>query len=37
MIHEVNDNINYKVYTTDLNSTEFDILQYPFGYLVLMI
>ena len=32
-IHEVNDNINYKVYTTDLNSTEFDILQYPFWLL----
>ncbi len=32
-IHEVNDNINYKVYTTDLNSTEFEILSYPFWLL----
>ena len=32
-IHEVNDNINYKVYTTDLNSTEFEILQIPFWLL----
>jgi len=32
-IHEVNENINYKVYTTDLNSTEFEILQYPFWLL----
>ena len=32
-IHEVNDNINYKVYTTDLNSTEFEILKIPFWLL----
>ena len=32
-IHEVNNNINYKVYTTDLNSTEFEILSYPFWLL----
>lgn len=32
-IHEVNDNINYKVYTTDLNSTEFEILSFPFWLL----
>lgn len=32
-IHEVNENINYKVYTTDLNSTEFEILIYPFWLL----
>ncbi len=32
-IHEVNDNINYKVYTTDLNSQEFEILSYPFWLL----
>ena len=32
-IHEVNDNINYKVYTTDLNSTEYEILQIPFWLL----
>lgn len=32
-IHEVNENINYKVYTTDLNSTEFEILSYPFWLL----
>ena len=32
-IHEVNENINYKVYTTDLNSTEFEILTYPFWLL----
>ena len=32
-IHEVNDNINYKVYITDLNSTEFEILSYPFWLL----
>lgn len=32
-IHEVNENINYKVYTTDLNSTEFEILQFPFWLL----
>lgn len=32
-IHEVNENINYKVYTTDLNSTEFEILTYPFWFL----
>ena len=32
-IHEVNENINYKVYTTDLNSTEFEILRYPFWIL----
>ena len=32
-IHEVNSNINYKVYTTDLNSTEFEILKYPFWLL----
>lgn len=32
-IHEVNDNINYKVYTTDLNSTQFEILSYPFWLL----
>ena len=33
IIHEVNENINYKVYTTDLNSTEFEILTYPFWLL----
>ena len=32
-IHEVNENINYKVYTTDLNSTEFEIISYPFWLL----
>jgi len=32
-IHEVNENINYKVYTTDLNSTEFELLKYPFWLL----
>ena len=32
-IHEVNENINYKVYTTDLNSMEFEILTYPFWLL----
>ncbi len=32
-IHEVNENINYKVYTTDLNSTEFEILRLPFWLL----
>lgn len=32
-IHEVNENINYKVYTTDLNSTKFEILTYPFWLL----
>lgn len=32
-IHEVNDNINYKVYTTDLNNTEFEILSFPFWLL----
>ncbi len=32
-IHEVNDNINYKVYTTDLTSNEFQILQMPFWLL----
>ena len=32
-IHEVNENINYKVYTTDLNSTEFEVLKYPFWLL----
>lgn len=32
-IHEVNENINYKVYTTDLNSTEFEIVSYPFWLL----
>ena len=32
-IHEVNENINYKVYTTDLNSSEFEILQMPFWLL----
>lgn len=32
-IHEVNENINYKVYTTDLNSTEFELLTYPFWLL----
>ena len=32
-IHEVNENINYKVYTTDLNSNEFEILQMPFWLL----
>ena len=32
-IHEVNENINYKVYTTDLNSTEFELLRYPFWLL----
>jgi len=32
-IHEVNNNINYKVYTTDLNNTEFEILSYPFWLL----
>ena len=32
-IQEVNPNINYKVYTTDLNNTEFEILSYPFWLL----
>lgn len=32
-IHEVNENINYKVYTTDLVNTEFEILKYPFWLL----
>lgn len=32
-IHEVNENINFKVYTTDLNSTEFELLKYPFWLL----
>ena len=32
-IHEVNENINYKVYTTDLNSSEFEIIQMPFWLL----
>ena len=32
-IHEVNENINYKVYTTDLNSNEFELLRYPFWLL----
>ena len=32
-IHEVNENINYKVYTTDLSSNEFEILRYPFWLL----
>lgn len=32
-IHEVNENINYKVYTTDLTSTEFEIISYPFWLL----
>ena len=32
-IHEVNENINYKVYTTDINSTEFEILSFPFWLL----
>lgn len=32
-IHEVNENINYKVYTTDLNSSEFEILKLPFWLL----
>ena len=32
-IHEVNENINYKVYTTDLNSIEFEILTFPFWLL----
>lgn len=32
-ISEVNPNINYKVYTTDLNSTEFEILCFPFWLL----
>ena len=32
-IHEVNENINYKVYTTDLNSTENEILSFPFWLL----
>lgn len=32
-ISEVNPNINYKVYTTDLNSSEFEILQLPFWLL----
>ena len=32
-IHEVNENINYKVYTTDLNSSEFEIIQLPFWLL----
>ena len=32
-IHEVNENINYKVYTTDLNSTEYEILHIPFWLL----
>ena len=32
-MHEVNENINYKVYTTDLNCTEFEILSYPFWLL----
>ena len=34
-IHEVNENINYKVYTTDLNSTEFEILRLPFWLLTI--
>lgn len=34
-IHEVNDNINYKVYTTDLNNTEFEALSFPFWLLSL--
>lgn len=34
-IHEVNENINYKVYTTDLNSTEFEILKLPFWLLTI--
>lgn len=32
-INEVNPNINYKVYTTDLNSVEFEILSFPFWLL----
>ena len=32
-IHEVNENINYKVFTTDLNSNEFEIIQMPFWLL----
>ncbi len=32
-IHEVNENINYKVYTTDLTSTEFEIISFPFWLL----
>ena len=32
-IHEVNENINYKVYTTDISSTEFELLRYPFWLL----
>ena len=32
-INEVNPNINYKVYTTDLNSTEFEVLAFPFWLL----
>ena len=32
-IQDVNPNINYKVYTTDLNSTEFEVLAYPFWLL----
>lgn len=32
-IHEVNENINYKVYTTDINSTEFELLSFPFWLL----
>ena len=32
-IHEVNENIHYKVYTTDLNSSEFEIIQMPFWLL----
>ncbi len=32
-IHEVNENINYKVYTTDINSNEFELLRYPFWLL----
>ena len=32
-IHEVNENINYKVYTTEISSTEFELLRYPFWLL----
>ena len=32
-INEVNENINYKVYTTDLNSVEYELLKYPFWLL----
>ena len=32
-IHEVNENINYKVYTTEISSKEFELLRYPFWLL----